>query len=164
MLEAHEAWELTQSATPGRERAEADTLAASALKWAMKNAIGQTEARIETYAAYGRDALSMKFAPGEANRDGDGNAFYNDLLANSNALVADAIADIIYGREQSVISPIQTARLLNDYNAKLVHFIRTLRRLGYKVRTGTRDDGGHISHDNSTIIISWNPDAEDDGK
>lgn len=159
MLEADEARRIAGEAQPGRERAEADTLSGNALKWAMKNAIGQTDTRIRMYATYGRRSLTVKFAPGEGDGRGSGNSFYNDLLANSNMIVADAMSDIIYGREQSLISPLQQARLLNEYNAQLVHFIRTLRRLGYDVKTGTEasDDaeGGNAHRDDSTIIVSW---------
>lgn len=159
MLEAEEARRIADEAKPGRERAEADTLSGNALKWAMKNAVGQTDTRIRMYATYGRRSLTVKFAPGERDGNGEGNAFYNDLLANSNTTVADAMSDIIYGREQTLISPLQQARLLNEYNTQLVHFIRTLRRLGFDVQTGTEAsdgaDAGNARRDDSTIIVNW---------
>lgn len=136
LISAREARQLAAQAKPGRAYAEADALSAHALRWAMHNAEGQTSSRIRTYARYGKTSITLKFAPGESDGGGVGNAFYNDLLANSNVVVADAIADIINGREQDVISPLQQMRLLNAYNAKLVAFIRKLRRLGYDVRAG----------------------------
>ena len=119
LIGADEARALAEAAQPGRAQAEADTLAANALRWAMHNAEGQTSTRIRTYAKYGRRSLMLKFAPGEDDCAGEGNAFYNDLLANSNVLVADAISSIIHGRPQALISPLQEMRLLNEYNAKL---------------------------------------------
>lgn len=159
MIKAEEAARIAEAAQPGREVAEADTLSGNALKWAMKNAVGQTNTRVRMYATYGRRSLTVKFAPGENDGQGSGNSFYNDLLANSNMRVADAMSDIIYGREQTLISPLQQMRLLNEYNAQLVHFIRTLRRLGFEVQTGTEAsidaEGGNAHRDDSTIIISW---------
>ena len=154
LITANEARALTASAKPGRSQAEADTLATNALRWAMRNAEGQTSTRIRTYAMYGRTSIMLKFAPGEMDCAGAGNAFYNDLLANSNVLVADAISSIIHGRPQALISPLQEMRLLNEYNAKLVAFLRRLRLAGYDVKAGEElaAEGGH---DNSTVVGSW---------
>ncbi len=154
LIPADEARALTAHAKPGRSQAEADTLAENALRWAMHNAEGQTSTRIRTYAMYGRTSVMLKFAPGETDCAGAGNAFYNDLLANSNVLVADAISSIIHGREQALISPRQQMRLLNEYNVKLVAFLRRLRRTGYDVKAGEELAAEGI-HDNSTIIVSW---------
>ncbi|MGN0056527.1 MAG: hypothetical protein ACI360_08840 [Atopobiaceae bacterium] len=154
LITAEEARALAASAKPGRTQAEADTLSANALRWAMRNAEGQTSTRIRTYATYGRTSLALKFAPGTEDRLGLGNAFYNDLVANSNVEVADAISAIIYGRDQDLISPLQQMRLLNEYNAKLVGFLRRLRRAGYDVRAGEELAAEGI-HDNSTIVVSW---------
>lgn len=154
LIAADEARALAASARPGRRQAEADTLAASALRWAMRNAQGQTSTRIRTYATFGKHSVRLKFAPGETDGGGDGNAFYMNLVANSNAEVADAISDIIHGRPQSLISPIQEMRLTNEYNAKLVAFLRKLRRAGYEVKAGEEllQEG---VHDESTIEVSW---------
>lgn len=153
IISAEEARDLSQAANRERPQAEADTLAASALHWAMRNAEGQTASRIRTYATYGKTSLHLKFAPAEDDGAGEGNAFYNDLKANSNVPVADAISDIIHGRPQSLISPIQEMRLINEYNAKLVAFLRKLRRLGYDVKAG-EEVAVQGSHDNSTIAPS----------
>jgi len=157
LIPADKARELVSKAAPNREEAEADTLANAALTWAMKNAEGQTASRIMTYAKYGKTDLTVKFAPGESDHGGEGNAFYNDLLANSNVRVADAITDIIYGREQNVLSPIQEMRLLNFYNARLVKFVKDLKRMGYTVDSGTASSAthGYIHKDDSTILVSW---------
>ncbi len=154
LIGADEARALAEAAQPGRAQAEADTLAANALRWAMHNAEGQTSTRIRTYAKYGRRSLMLKFAPGEDDCAGEGNAFYNDLVANSNVLVADAISNIIHGREQALISPLQEMRLLNEYNAKLVAFLRRLKRAGYEVRAG-EELAAEGTHDNSTVVVSW---------
>jgi hypothetical protein len=154
LISADDARALTAAAKPGRSQAEADTLAANALRWAMHNAEGQTSTRIRTYAMYGRTSVMLKFAPGETDCAGAGNAFYNDLLANSNVLVADAISNIIHGRPQGLISPLQEMRLLNEYNAKLVAFLRRLRRAGYDVKAG-EELAAEGMHDNSTIVVSW---------
>ena len=155
MISAKEAKQLVAEADPEREMAANDTLSQTALHWAMKNAIGRTDSRIRTYAKFGRTQLSVKFAPSDIDRDGEGNSFYNDLLGNSNSYVADAISDIIYGREQTMISPIQTARLLNTYSAQIAKFVRDLERLGYRVSVGESDDKGNGKMDDSTIIINW---------
>ena len=68
--------------------------------------------------------------------------------------VADAICDIIYGREQALISPIEKMRILNTFNTRLVKFVRDLKRLGFTVTTG-HEDYGNANNDDSTIIISW---------
>ena len=68
--------------------------------------------------------------------------------------LADAITCIIYGREQDLISPIQSKRLLNTFNARLVKFVSTLRRLGFDVEAG-EDEYGNANLDDSTIIVSW---------
>ena len=154
LISAEEARALTKAARPGRSQAEADTLATNALRWAMRNAEGQTSTRIRTYAMYGRTSVMLKFAPGETDCAGAGNAFYNDLLANSNVLVADAISNTIHGRPQGLISPLQEIRLLNEYNAKLVVFLRRLRRAGYDVKAGEELAAEGV-HDNSTIVVSW---------
>ncbi len=154
LIRASEARELAASAIPGREQAAADTLAANALRWAMHNAQGQTSTRIRTYAAFGKHSIRLKFAPGEDDGSGDGNAFYNDLVANSNVEVADAISDIIHGRPQTLISPIQEMRLTNEYNAKLVGFLRNLHRAGYEVKAGEELLKEGV-HDKSTIEVSW---------
>lgn len=155
MISAKEAKQLVAEADPEREMAANDTLSQTALHWAMKNAIGRTDSRIRTYAKFGRTQLSVKFAPSDIDHDGEGNSFYNDLLGNSNSYVADAISDIIYGREQTMISPIQTARLLNTYSAQIAKFVRDLERLGYRVSVGESDDKGNGKMDDSTIIINW---------
>lgn len=154
MISAAEARQLTDAATPGREQAEADTLSDSALSWALRNAEGRTDTRIRTYATYGRSSLAVKFAPGSQDGAGSGNSFYSDLAANSNTAVADAICDIIYGREQDLISPRQTARLLNTYSARLAKFVHDLKRQGFDVQTG-EGAYGNASLDDSTIIVSW---------
>lgn len=153
LLSADEALALAKTAIP-KEHAEADTLASHALTWALRNAEGRTAARIKTYAQYGRTSIMLKFAPGEADGGGVGNSFYMDLLANSNVEVADAIAALIAGRDQELISPLQEMRLLNEYNAKLVNFLRRLKRAGYRVVAGEElaADG---AHDSSTILVSW---------
>ena len=153
LISAEDARALTAAAKPGRSQAEADTLATNALRWAMRNAEGQTSTRIRTYAMYGRTSVMLKFAPGETDCAGAGNAFYNDLLANSNVLVADAISSIIHGRPQGLISPLQEMRLLNEYNAKLVAFLRRLRRAGYDVKAGEELASEGV-HDNSTVVVS----------
>lgn len=154
MIDADEARALTARALPGRERAEADTLAEHALSWALRNAETRTDTRVRMYATYGRTSLSVKFAPGDFDGRGNGNSFYSDLVANSNTVVADAVCDLIYGREQDLISPIMSKRLLNTFNARLVGFVRKLRRLGYDVETG-QDEYGSANLDDSTIIVSW---------
>ena len=154
LISAEDARALTAAAKPGRSQAEADTLATNALRWAMRNAEGQTSTRIRTYAMYGRTSVMLKFAPGETDCAGAGNAFYNDLLANSNVLVADAISSIIHGRPLGLISPLQEMRLLNEYNAKLVAFLRRLRRAGYDVKAGEELASEGV-HDNSTVVVSW---------
>lgn len=154
MIKAAQARELSSKAEPGREQAEADTLSASAMRWAIHNAKGRTDARVQTYAKYGRTELSVKFAPGYHDGNGAGNSFYNDLYANSNVEVADAICAIIYGREQKLISPLQTARLLNEYSTQVAKFVTDLERLGYEVETGT-GEGTNTTDDANTIIISW---------
>ena len=155
IINAQEAKELVAEASPDREIAANDTLAASAMKWAIHNAIGRTDARIRTYAKFGKTQLSVKFAPSDVDCAGEGNSFYNDLVGNSNTYVADAICDIIYGREQDMISPIQTARLLNTYSTQLSKFVRDLGRLGYAVRVGNGTEKGNGKMDDSTIIINW---------
>ncbi len=154
MIDADEARTLTAKAVPGREGAEADTLAENALGWALKNAESRTDTRVRMYAKHGRTSLAVKFAPGDYDGRGNGNCFYSDLVANSNIEVADAICDLIYGREQDLISPIMSKRLLNTFNARLVAFVRKLRRLGYDVRTG-HDEYGNANLDDSTMIVSW---------
>lgn len=154
MIDAKEARQLADEAQPGRERAEADTLSQNALTWALHNAEGRTDTRIRMYAKYGRNTLTVKFAPGTEDRDGNGNSFYSDLVANSNVRVADAICDVIYGRDQELISPIQTARIINTYSARLAKFVNDLRRLGYGIDTGT-DEYGNANNDDSTIIVTW---------
>ena len=54
-----------------------------------------------------------------------------------------------------MISPIQTARLLNTYSAQIAKFVRDLERLGYRVSVGESDDKGNGKMDDSTIIINW---------
>ena len=107
------------------------------------------------YAKFGRTTLSVKFAPSDNDRDGEGNSFYNDLVANSNTNVADAVCDIIYGREQDLISPIQTARILNTYSSRLAKFVNDLQRLGYEVEVGNGDEKGNGKIDNNTIVVKW---------
>ncbi|EPD77387.1 MULTISPECIES: hypothetical protein [Atopobiaceae] len=154
MIDVTEAKALVEKAVPGRDRAEADTLSAAAIDWAIKNLIGRTEARIRTYAMYGKTAIAVKIAPGVKDREGSGNSFYSDLVAESNTEVADAIADLINGREQTLLSPIQTARILNTYNARTVKFVRSLRQLGFTVKTGD-EPCGNARLDNSTIVVMW---------
>ncbi|WP_228478300.1 hypothetical protein [Thermophilibacter immobilis] len=154
MISAREAKALTASSRSNREHAEPDTLSENAMSWALHNAEGRTHTRISLFAKYGRTSLSVKFAPGTKDGKGSGNSFYSDLAANSSTAIADAICDIIYSRTQSLISPLQTARLLNTYNARLTKFIRDLERLGYDVRTG-EDEYGSSNLDDSTIIVSW---------
>ena len=108
------------------------------------------------YAKYGRTSLAVKFAPGELDGKGTGNSFYNDLLANSNTQVADAICAIIYNREQSVISDYETARLLNTFSAKAAKFVNDLTRMGYDVTVGDEAASRQSAAlDDSTIIVSW---------
>lgn len=154
MISSEEARRLAAAARLDRRRAEADTLSDNAISWALHNAEGRTDTRIRLYAKYGRTSLSMKFAPGTEDGQGNGNSFYSDLEANSNTTIADAVCDIIYGREQSLISPIQTARLLNTYSTRLAKLVKDLRRLGFDVRTG-EDEYGNTNLDDSTIIVSW---------
>ena len=155
MISAKEAKQLVAEADPEREMAANDTLSQTALHWAMKNAIGRTDSRIRTYAKFGRTQLSVKFAPSDIDHDGEGNSFYNDLVANSNTNVADAVCDIIYGREQDLISPIQTARILNTYSSRLAKFVNDLQRLGYEVEVGNGDEKGNGKIDNNTIVVKW---------
>lgn len=154
MISAEEARELAEAARPDRDQAEADSLAKNALGWALKNAEGRTDTRVRMYAQHGHGHLAVKFAPGKGDGYGDGNSFYNDLVGNSNVAVADAICDIIYGREQALISPIEKMRILNTFNTRLVKFVRDLKRLGSTVTTG-HEDYGNANNDDSTIIISW---------
>lgn len=154
MISAEEARELAEAARPDRDQAEADSLAKNALGWALKNAEGRTDTRARMYAQHGHGHLAVKFAPGKGDGYGDGNSFYNDLVGNSNVAVADAICDIIYGREQALISPIEKMRILNTFNTRLVKFVRDLKRLGFTVTTG-HEDYGNANNDDSTIIISW---------
>ena len=154
MIDVTEARVLVKKAIPGRSRAEADTLSTAAINWAIKNLIGRTEARIRTYATYGKTAIAVKIAPGIEDRDGSGNSFYSDLVAESNTEVADAIADLINGREQTLLSPIQVSRILNTYNARTVKFVRSLRQLGFTVKTGN-EPYGNARLDNSTIVVIW---------
>ena len=154
MISAQEARELVAGAKPGEEHAEADTLAENAMGWATRNAESRTDTRIRMYARYGKTSLAVKFAPGEKDRDGSGNSFYSDLMANSNMRVADAICDIIYNRDQDVISPYETARLLNTFSAKLAKFVNDLGRRGYDVKVGS-DAPGSGNLDDSTIVIGW---------
>lgn len=154
MIRADQAKHLANCAQTGREQAEADTLSASAMKWAIHNAIGRTDSRIRTYAQYGRTELSVKFAPGKHDGGGTGNSFYNDLYANSNTKVADAICAIIYGREQTLISPMQTARLLNEYSTQVAKFVIDLERLGYEVDSG-EGEGNNADDDANTIVVKW---------
>ena len=51
-------------------------------------------------------------------------------------------------------SPLQEMRLLNEYNAKLVAFLRRLRRAGYDVKAGEELASEGV-HDNSTVVVSW---------
>jgi hypothetical protein len=155
MIKAEMAKNAADNARPDRETAAADTLSDSAMHWAIHNCIGRTDARIRTYSKFGRYELSVKFAPGSEDGFGEGNSFYNDLVGNSNTYVADAICDIIYGREQDLISPLQTARLLNTYSAQMAKFVNDLSRLGYDVRVGDGAEQGNGKMDDSTIIISW---------
>lgn len=156
MIRAEEARKLVAASEPDRDMAANDTLSDDAMDWAFQNAIGRTEMRIKTYARFGRTQARVKFAPGATDCAGDGNSFYNDLVGNSNVIVADAIADIIYGRDQDVISPLQRSRLLNTYSTRLAKFVRDVERLGYNVTVGEgAGQGGHDDTDDSTIIISW---------
>ena len=66
LISAKEAHGLSEAATKSRPQAEADTLSASALRWAIRNAEGQTASRTRTYAKYGKTSLHLKFAPAEA--------------------------------------------------------------------------------------------------
>ena len=50
-------------------------------------------------------------------------------------------------------------RLLNEYNAKLVAFLRRLRRAGYDVKAGEELASEGV-HDNSTVVVSWGCGAE----
>lgn len=154
MISAEEARELAEAARPDRDQAEADSLAKNALGWALKNAEDRTDTRVRMYAQHGHGHLAVKFAPGKGDGYGDGNSFYNDLVGNSNVAVADAICDIIYGREQALISPIEKMRILNTFNTRLVKFVRDLKRLGFTVTTG-HEGYGNANNDDSTIIISW---------
>ena len=45
-------------------------------------------------------------------------------------------------------------RLLNEYNAKLVAFLRRLRLAGYDVKAGEELAAEGV-HDNSTVVVSW---------
>ena len=135
--------------------AAADTLSDNAINWAIRNCAARTDTRVRMYAKFGHYELSVKFAPGIDDRRGVGNSFYNDLVANSNTDVADAICDIIYGRDQDLISPIQTARLLNTYSARLAKFVNDLQRNGYDVCVGDGLDQGNGKLDNNTIIVNW---------
>lgn len=155
MIKADEAREISQAADPTRETAAADTLSNNAMSWAIRNAVHRTDTRIRMYAKFGHTNLSVKFAPSDEDREGEGNSFYNDLVANSNTNVADAICDIIYGRDQDLISPIQTARLLNTYSAQLAKFVNDLQRLGYEVEVGNGLDKGNGKIDNNTIVVKW---------
>ena len=96
MIRAEEARQIAASANPEEAHAEADTMAENAMGWATRNAMARTNTRVRMYAKYGRTSLAVKFAPGELDGKGTGNSFYNDLLANSNTQVADAICAIIY--------------------------------------------------------------------
>jgi hypothetical protein len=154
MINAEEAKFLTAAAKSGRDYAESDTLSENAMSWALHNAESRTGTRIRLYAQYGHDSLAVKFAPSSDDRNGSGNSFYSDLAANSNNEIADAICDIIYGRSQTLISPLQTARLLNMYSARLAKFVYDLKRLGYGVKTG-KGASNNASLDDSTIIVSW---------
>lgn len=154
MIKANEARAIAANARPEEEHAEADTLAENAMSWATRNAATRTDTRVRMYAKYGRTQLAVKFAPGENDGNGSGNSFYSDLMANSNIHVADAICDIIYSRDQDVISDYETARLLNTFSAKLAKFVNDLSRLGYDVTVGTEDEGAGAI-DDSTITISW---------
>ena len=156
MIRAEEARQIAASANPEEEHAEADTLAENAMGWATRNAMARTNTRVRMYAKYGRTSLAVKFAPGELDGKGTGNSFYNDLLANSNTQVADAICAIIYNREQSVISDYETARLLNTFSAKAAKFVNDLTRMGYDVTVGDEDASRQSAAlDDSTIIVSW---------
>ena len=155
MIKAEEARAIAAEADPTRETAAADTLSNNAISWAIRNAIHRTDTRIRMYAKFGRTTLSVKFAPSDNDRDGEGNSFYNDLVANSNTNVADAVCDIIYGREQDLISPIQTARILNTYSSRLAKFVNDLQRLGYEVEVGNGDEKGNGKIDNTTIVVKW---------
>ncbi len=155
MIKASEAKNVADNAKPDRETAAADTLSNTAITWAIRNCVGRTDSRIRTYSRFGRYQLSVKFAPGSEDGFGEGNSFYNDLVGNSNTDVADAICDIIYGRGQDLISPLQTARLLNTYSAQLAKFVNDLTRLGYDVRVGDGLEQGNGKMDSSTIIINW---------
>lgn len=154
MIDADEARRLAAAADPTREQAEADVLAANALKWALHNAEGRTDTRIRLYAAHGNHRIAVKFAPGPGDAGGNGNSFYNDLVGSANIEVADAICDIIYGREQTLISPIQSMRTLNTFNARLVKFVRDLTRYGYDVQQGS-EKTGNSNIDDSSLLISW---------
>lgn len=154
MITATEAHELSAKADPNRARAEADTLANNALSWALHNAEGRTDTRVRLYAKYGRTSLAVKFAPGSEDGNGNGNSFYSDLVANSNTAVADAICNVIYSRDQDLISPLQEARILNTFSARLAKFVNDLRRLGYTVDVGC-DEYGNANLDDSTLLVSW---------
>lgn len=156
MIRAEEARQIAASANPEEEHTEADTLAENAMGWATRNAMARTNTRVRMYAKYGRTSLAVKFAPGELDGKGTGNSFYNDLLANSNTQVADAICAIIYNREQSVISDYETARLLNTFSAKAAKFVNDLTRMGYDVTVGDEAASRQSAAlDDSTIIVSW---------
>ena len=154
LISAEDARALTAAAKPGRSQAEADTLATNALRWAMRNAEGQTSTRIRTYAMYGRTSVMLKFAPGETDCAGAGNAFYNDLLANSNVLVADAISSIIHGRPQGLISPLQGYACSTSTTPSSWRSFDRLRRAGYDVKAGEELASEGV-HDNSTVVVSW---------
>lgn len=154
MIKASEARQIAEAANPNREHAEADRLADNALSWALKNAEGRTDTRIRMYAEHGHTRLAVKFAPGPDDADGNGNSFYNDLVGNSNVEVADAICAIIYGRDQELISPLMSKRVLNTFSARLVRFINSLRRAGYEVETGN-EVNGNSNLDDSSLIITW---------
>ena len=145
MIKADEARAIADEAKPNRERAAADTLSDNAINWAIRNCAARTDTRVRMYAKFGHYELSVKFAPGVDDRNGEGNSFYNDLVANSNTDVADAICDIIYGRDQD----------LNTYSARLAKFVNDLQRNGYDVCVGDGLDQGNGKLDNNTIIVNW---------
>ena len=60
-----------------------------------------------------------------------------------------------FGREQDLISPIQTARILNTYSSRLAKFVNDLQRLGYEVEVGNGDEKGNGKIDNNTIVVKW---------
>ena len=101
MIKADEARAIADEAKPNRERAAADTLSDNAINWAIRNCAARTDTRVRMYAKFGHYELSVKFAPGVDDRNGEGNSFYNDLVATRMSPTPSATSSTVATRTSS---------------------------------------------------------------